>query len=114
MSSIVSPILPVIACLPDAALTVLYPLTAAGEWSCWSDWSACSVSCGSGQRYRSRVCQNKGSPSDVGAICDGDDISRQACEMPSCTSMDGWLDWWVFSPLSSSYSVLISGVRSRV
>ncbi|XP_043238645.1 semaphorin-5B-like [Amphibalanus amphitrite] len=68
-----------------------------GEWSCWSEWSQCSVSCGVGHRRRSRVCRNRPASSDAGAICEGHDVAQEACEMPSCTSMDGWLEWTVWS-----------------
>lgn len=39
---------------------VLYPQiahTITGDWSSWNSWSSCSVTCGSGFRTRSRICQ---------------------------------------------------------
>ncbi|XP_043266861.1 semaphorin-5A isoform X2 [Venturia canescens] len=61
------------------------------EWSCWTDWTECSVSCGIGIRTRSRECL---SSSD----CEGPSTVRESCEMPSCESLQGWDEWTRWSP----------------
>ena len=52
--------------------------TTTASWGCWSEWSSCSVSCGTGTRYRHRVCvpgtDNIGSQ-DV--ACTGDDQEKE-------------------------------------
>ncbi|XP_043199748.1 semaphorin-5B-like [Amphibalanus amphitrite] len=68
-----------------------------GDWSCWSEWSPCSVSCGVGRRSRHRQCRppEGADPSDV--TCDGSDVTEEPCEMPSCSSLEGWNEWSVWS-----------------
>ncbi|WAR08189.1 ATS14-like protein [Mya arenaria] len=39
-------------------------------WTSWSDWSSCSVTCGIGQRQKSRSCQNP-SASIINNKCPG-------------------------------------------
>ncbi|XP_015110024.1 semaphorin-5A isoform X1 [Diachasma alloeum] len=56
-----------------------------GEWSCWTDWSECSVSCGVGVRSRWREC--------LRGSCAGPSFARESCEMPSCESLRGWDTW---------------------
>ena len=40
-----------------------------GDYGEWSPWSACSVTCGSGQRTRSRECKNP-EPQNGGKTCE--------------------------------------------
>ncbi|XP_013406579.1 A disintegrin and metalloproteinase with thrombospondin motifs 3 [Lingula anatina] len=42
--------------------------TVDGNWSDWGTWSACSVTCGSGQRTRTKTCNNP-APSNGGSWC---------------------------------------------
>ncbi|XP_011301281.1 semaphorin-5A isoform X2 [Fopius arisanus] len=65
-----------------------------GEWSCWTDWSECSVFCGTGVKSRSRECL-KGS-------CQGPTFMRESCEMPSCDSLRGWDAWSKWSACDSA------------
>ncbi|KOC59161.1 Semaphorin-5B [Habropoda laboriosa] len=59
---------------------------AEGQWSCWTDWSECSASCGIGVRTRTRECLGPES-------CEGPRLVRETCEMPSCESLQGWDSW---------------------
>ncbi|HIA04073.1 MAG TPA: hypothetical protein EYN66_19610, partial [Myxococcales bacterium] len=64
-----------------------------GGWSTWSDWSTCSVSCGSGIQTRTHSCNNP-SPNVCGAACSGSSSESQSCNTQSCcvpsTSCGGW------------------------
>ncbi|XP_063708131.1 semaphorin-5A [Culicoides brevitarsis] len=64
------------------------------QWSCWSEWSACSVSCGVGiqQRYRSCLIEDN----DLEG-CDGVSKETRDCEMPTCESFMGWSEWSNYS-----------------
>ncbi|KAG7200791.1 hypothetical protein KM043_003165 [Ampulex compressa] len=61
------------------------------QWSCWTDWSECSASCGVGVRTRTRECLG---PHD----CSGPRLMREACEMASCESLAGWDSWTRWTP----------------
>ena len=51
-------------------LVINYPLYVLA-WAAWAKWSSCSVSCGSGQASRTRVCEGTGCPgeSDQSKVC---------------------------------------------
>uniref|UniRef100_A0A1B6CU47 EGF-like domain-containing protein n=3 Tax=Clastoptera arizonana TaxID=38151 RepID=A0A1B6CU47_9HEMI len=52
-----------------------------GKWSQWGEWSECSVTCGRGNRQRSRICyRNKFG----GRPCVGDNIEIEECKMYAC------------------------------
>lgn len=65
--------------------------TAEGQWSCWTEWSECSASCGIGVRTRTRECLGPES-------CSGPRLVRETCEMPSCESLAGWDTWSHWTP----------------
>jgi hypothetical protein len=54
-----------------------------GKWSNWGKWSSCSVSCGSGNRYRERSCSNP-LPSDLGKQCEGNNRQTDSCTQERC------------------------------
>jgi chondroitin sulfate proteoglycan 4 len=62
-----------------------------GEWSCWTDFGECSVTCGEGVRKRTRSCMLKGMNAEG---CEGPSESHEQCFVP-CQSMQnlGWDDW---------------------
>ena len=67
-----------------------------GQWSCWTDWSECSVSCGVGVRSRTRECLGPES-------CEGPRLVRETCEMPSCESLAGWDSWSRWTPCDDDH-----------
>eukprot|EP00117_Sycon_ciliatum_P042917 scpid14367/ scgid31153/ A disintegrin and metalloproteinase with thrombospondin motifs 16 len=56
-----------------------------GGWADWSDWSACSLTCGGGLMYRRRECINP-EPSNGGLPCDGLHADVKPCETPLCSA----------------------------
>ncbi|XP_078661399.1 semaphorin-5A-like isoform X2 [Branchiostoma floridae x Branchiostoma belcheri] len=61
------------------------PCTANSTWSCWSEWSHCSVSCDGGTRFRTRMCFGMGQ-------CDGDRRKEETCNTHPCL-INGWRHW---------------------
>jgi hypothetical protein len=57
-----------------------------GEWGQWGTWSACSKNCGSGERQRSRSCDNP-KPIYGGHYCAGDSVDSTACNTQYCHGM---------------------------
>ncbi|XP_074625789.1 coadhesin-like [Acropora palmata] len=70
-----------------------------GGYSKWSDWSACSVTCGGGLMWKRRQC-NSPKPSGDGKTCKeqnlGPDKQSKACNTQKCGTDGGyskWSDW---------------------
>ena len=63
----------------------LLVLVSSGEWSCWSDFSSCSMSCGQGLKVRQRTCQSTKNGHSYNVHCKGNNMEEQPCEMPACT-----------------------------
>nr|CAB3250296.1 A disintegrin and metalloproteinase with thrombospondin motifs gon-1 [Phallusia mammillata] len=59
------------------------------RWGVWGTWSACSRSCGSGRRSRSRTC-NLG---NSGPTCQGLSVESQTCNRQTCPSFSKWTTW---------------------
>ena len=57
-----------------------------GGWTAWTEWVACSVTCGTGTQQRSHACTNP-PPSNGGVICSGPPTESQPCEAAPCPSM---------------------------
>ena len=58
-----------------------------GNWGNWGAWTTCSESCGSGNRNRSRECDNP-SPAPGGRDCEGPGNETEECNTNTCP---GWL-----------------------
>ena len=54
-----------------------------GQWTLWSQWSACSQSCGKGSVIRSRTCTNP-RPQYGGADCLGSSSQKRPCYLRKC------------------------------
>ncbi|XP_065056469.1 coadhesin-like isoform X2 [Rhopilema esculentum] len=57
-----------------------------GGWSLWSEYSPCSVTCGSGTKVRMRTCTNP-VPENNGAECTGVRVETQSCDMGPCSAL---------------------------
>ena len=54
-----------------------------GGWGNWSEWSACSTSCGPGTSIRTRRCDNP-PPSAGGKSCVGLPVDNKPCDLGPC------------------------------
>ncbi|XP_071981209.1 properdin-like isoform X2 [Engystomops pustulosus] len=74
--------------------------TVMGGWSSWTLWSTCSVTCGKGQRRRSRLCDNP-TPS-CGGSCIGESSQVDLCDTHQvCPTHGAWGHWGPWNPCSS-------------
>ncbi|XP_039610072.1 SCO-spondin [Polypterus senegalus] len=80
-----------------------------GQWSEWTPWSECSVSCGTGLQNRYRFC-NSPPQSGSGLPCLGADKQDQICSNVPCSRNGGWSEW---SSWSDCTKLCGGGVISR-
>ncbi|CAF1651115.1 unnamed protein product [Adineta ricciae] len=64
-------------------------------WTEYNDWSACSVTCGEGYRFRKRQClsasdKTRKLPNDQ---CVGKDMEIQPCDVTHCPVYGPWSTW---------------------
>lgn len=72
------------------------------QFSPWSQWSSCSVSCGlNGVQYRSRTCILLDATPSYN--CSGENIQIRKCNDILCPINGGWSSWSKFSPCPSCY-----------
>ncbi|CAD7963524.1 unnamed protein product [Amoebophrya sp. A25] len=80
-------------------------------WEEWSYWSACSATCGGGQRSRARNIEI--SPRNGGKLCDAKTMSEtEACGTEACAEVvdcriGEWSDW-------NACSCTCNGIQQRV
>ncbi|KAK3089127.1 hypothetical protein FSP39_001055 [Pinctada imbricata] len=69
------------------------PCPVDGEWSLWTQWSRCNVTCGGGQTSRYRICTQA---KHGGSNCPGDAEEYDVCNTEPCP-VDGvflaWSSW---------------------
>jgi len=57
-------------------------------WSAWSDYAACSVSCGGGFQVSTRTCVN----GQIGQLgCNGESTKQQECNAQQCPTWSSWM-----------------------
>ncbi|XP_045159174.2 scavenger receptor cysteine-rich type 1 protein M130-like [Mercenaria mercenaria] len=79
-----------------------------GNWTEWSFWSSCDVTCHKGVKMRIRSCTNPSSLNG-GLKCDGNNTEIVDCQNAPC--LDG--GWSVWSRWGSCSSTCGGGIRSR-
>jgi hemicentin len=62
---------------------IMEPCIVDGGWSAWSDFSACSVTCGVGMKYSTRICNNPRARNG-GKECEGNSRYRTQCDTSPC------------------------------
>ena len=74
-----------------------------GGYSKWSEFSQCSVSCGSGTRQRNRSCSNP-QPRHGGKNCShlGLGVDIEICNTNLCPIHGGFSEWTIFSKCTKS------------
>ncbi|WAR18812.1 CADN-like protein [Mya arenaria] len=80
-----------------------------GGYTLWSDWDACSVTCGDGTQSRSRTCSNP-EPQYGGLDCVGDSTESQPCNGGPCPIDGGFTPWSSWDACSATCS---EGTQSR-
>lgn len=74
-----------------------------GNWSHWSPWSSCSVTCGAGVITRIRLC-NSPTPQLGGKDCEGEGRQTEKCQKSPCPSKSRPLIFTAWLHLSVVYS----------
>ncbi|XP_061197855.1 SCO-spondin-like isoform X2 [Saccostrea echinata] len=72
-----------------------------GGFGDWTQWSACSRTCGSGKRQRYRDCNNP-LPAFGGRRCSGDFVGEEDCIVKNCSINGGFSDWGTWSTCSKT------------
>ncbi|XP_060564396.1 coadhesin-like [Ruditapes philippinarum] len=63
-----------------------------GNWSLWSSWTSCGVTCGASTKTRTRACDNP-PPKNGGLPCTGPMVEHKSCDLNSCPVNGGWSIW---------------------
>ena len=74
-----------------------------GRWTAWSEWSKCSQTCSSGNKVRTRSCQNPVTGVS-GDSCSGASKETRLCIQKPCSTDGAWGSWSRWSPCSVTCS----------
>ncbi|KAL8604253.1 hypothetical protein ACOMHN_023623 [Nucella lapillus] len=84
-----------------------------GQWTDWSEWSACSQTCGYALRERKRQCGNP-PPKYGGRGCEGEDSQKQYCQDQAyCPLPPVNGHWAVWSGWSACTEDCNGGIQTR-
>ncbi|ESN92609.1 hypothetical protein HELRODRAFT_164684 [Helobdella robusta] len=68
----------------------LPPCPVDAQWTQWTDWSGCTLTCGGGRQSRNRTCvpgRNNGKD------CSGENFQNKTCNTLECPIDGFWSDW---------------------
>lgn len=86
------------------------PCPVNGQWSLWSDFTACSAKCGAGITTRFRLC-NSPVPMFGGMDCIGLPLEERKCDSGIICPIDGgWSEWTKYTPCTANCG---KGIVSR-
>ncbi|XP_065841444.1 A disintegrin and metalloproteinase with thrombospondin motifs adt-1-like [Oscarella lobularis] len=77
------------------------PCKVHGAWSDWTTWTNCEVSCGTGRRFRKRMC-NSPTPQGSGRDCRGFADAVEPCALSPCQVDGEWSSWTESTSCSQS------------
>ncbi|XP_060593449.1 neurogenic locus notch homolog protein 3-like [Ruditapes philippinarum] len=80
-----------------------------GNWTPWSAWSSCDVTCEKGLQTRTRSCTNP-APQYGGQMCLGNSTDNKVCELDLCPIHGGWGQWQEWGSCSVTCDM---GMKSR-
>lgn len=86
------------------------PCPVDGDWSQWSNWGDCSVSCGTGAAVRRRRCDSP-NPAYEGEDCDGEEEETRECTHDPTPQDGGWSEWQNSGPCSKTCG---GGIQQKV
>ena len=96
----------------DTPVFCYFAIPVDGGWTGWTEWLACSVTCGTGTQQRSHACTNP-PPSNGGVICSGAPTESQPCATAPCPSMCTLKGTFVYcSLLQTKISYCVWGMSS--
>ncbi|CAJ0574931.1 unnamed protein product, partial [Mesorhabditis spiculigera] len=97
-------------CMGPSHETVLCNEGECCNWSDWCPWSQCDKDCGTGQNFRTRVCQLN----DNTCECVGPDRETRECNTHVCQPQCAWTEWCAWSDCSTQSACEIGNqLRSR-
>ncbi|XP_038056242.1 SCO-spondin-like [Patiria miniata] len=81
------------------------PCPVDGNWTMWSDWHACPVSCGGSTQTRNRTCIG---PFYGGQPCVGVTSEERGCNPDPCPIHGAWSEWtsWSECSVTCNYGVI--------
>lgn len=70
------------------------------EWGAWTEFDACSASCGGGKKRKKRIVWV--APANGGADCEGLPIDEESCNEHPCPDDCHWSEWTSFTVCSAT------------
>ncbi|XP_022085075.1 A disintegrin and metalloproteinase with thrombospondin motifs 6-like [Acanthaster planci] len=83
-----------------------------GGWSAWQPYGPCSVTCGTGQKMRTRTCTNP-PPEHGGQTCTGSSTEYLQCSNAQACSVPVNGGWSAWQPVGGCSVTCGGGVQSR-
>ncbi|XP_072169938.1 LOW QUALITY PROTEIN: uncharacterized protein [Diadema setosum] len=85
-----------------------------GNWTAWSEWTECPVTCGGAKETRNRTCTNP-TARYGGEDCPSDEAANEErwCNTHYCPIDGDWTDWASWTSIDCSVSCGGDGVKHR-